>query len=155
MAMANDPAKPRRQYGAIPMRRTMDGGLQVLLLTSRETHRWVIPKGWPMAGRKGPEVAAQEAFEEAGVRGRITGGRIGSYMYQKRLSPSKAVVCKVAVYRFKVTCELEDWPERPERERRWFPVSEAAALVAEAELADMFTRLAQSARCAPPERVPA
>jgi 8-oxo-dGTP pyrophosphatase MutT (NUDIX family) len=62
-----------------------------MLLTSRGTHRWVIPKGWPMKGRKPAEVASQEAYEEAGLIGQIVGKRpLGSFHYEKRLA--KAVV---------------------------------------------------------------
>src|SRR5208283_4535871 len=75
------------QYAALPWRIGAGGMRQVMLLTSRETHRWVIPKGWPMKGRKPAEVAAQEAFEEAGLIGQIVGRRpIGSFHYQKQLT---------------------------------------------------------------------
>src|SRR3546814_3720198 len=61
------------QVGALPFRRSADGVLEVMLITSRDTGRWIIPKGWPMEGRSGPSAAQQEAFEEAGVLGIITG----------------------------------------------------------------------------------
>ena len=70
------------QFAALPFQYGEDGRLRVMLLTSRETRRWVIPKGWPIHGRKPSEVAAQEAFEEAGLLGTIVGKRpIGSYHY--------------------------------------------------------------------------
>jgi 8-oxo-dGTP pyrophosphatase MutT (NUDIX family) len=64
-----------RQFGALPWRIGARGTREVMLLTSRETHRWVIPKGWPMKGRKPAEVASQEAYEEAGLVGRVVGKR--------------------------------------------------------------------------------
>ena len=78
------------QFAALPFR-VADDGLRVMLLTSRETQRWVIPKGWPMRGRKPREAAAQEAFEEAGILGTIVGKRpVGSCHYSKRLSAHTA-----------------------------------------------------------------
>src|ERR1700755_1994635 len=69
------------QFAALPFQIAPDG-LRVLLLTSRETRRWIIPKGWPIRGMKPREVAAREAFEEAGLVGRVAGKRsIGSYNY--------------------------------------------------------------------------
>ena len=62
-------------FGALPWRIGARGTREVMLLTSRETHRWVIPKGWPMKGRKPAEVASQEAYEEAGLVGRVVGKR--------------------------------------------------------------------------------
>ena len=73
---------PRVQYAALPWRMT-DGTLEVLLLTSRGTGRWVIPKGWPHDSFSSAHSAAQEAYEEAGIRGAITREPIGSYRYDK------------------------------------------------------------------------
>jgi 8-oxo-dGTP pyrophosphatase MutT (NUDIX family) len=136
--------KPRKQFGAIPVSRTSAGLLRILLVTSRQTRRWVIPKGWPMPGRTGAEVAAQEAFEEAGVRGRIAGSGkpVGVYAYVKRLTPSNTITCQVLVYQLKVLRQLTDWPEQSQRERKWFDSAEAAAMVQERALADMLGRLA-------------
>ena len=141
----DDPGRVRRQFGAVPFTRTADQALRVLLLTSRETRRWVIPKGWPMHGRSGPEVALQEAYEEAGLRGRITGGGVplGVYEYDKQLSPDKLVRCSVKVYRMRVHRELAEWPERDQRERGWFDPLEAAALVLEPGLAAIFRSIAE------------
>src|SRR5262245_20966091 len=98
------------QFAALPWRIDDSGRRQVLLLTSRETHRWVIPKGWPIKGRKPAEVAAQEAYEEAGLIGVLIGKRpIGNYFYEKRLR-SGAVLCEVEVFLFRVERQLDDWP---------------------------------------------
>ncbi len=105
-----------------------------------------------MPGRTGPEVAAQEAYEEAGVRGRIAGGggAFGSYTYEKRMTPGKMVLCRVKVFRLKVHRALSDWPERDERERAWFDPLEAASLVMEPDLKDLLTRLAQAGKVVEP-----
>ncbi len=73
----------RVQYAALPYRITKPGVLEFMLITSRGTGRWIIPKGWPMKGRKPPKAAAREAFEEAGLRGEIGGKAVGSFTYEK------------------------------------------------------------------------
>ena len=133
-----------KQFAALPWR-IGDGGLrQVMLLTSRETRRWVIPKGWPMKGRKPAEVASQEAYEEAGLIGQIIGKKpVGSYHYDKRLA-KVSVLCEVRVFLFRVEQQLDDWPEKGQRETRWFDADEAAKLVDEGGLAEIIDRFAGS-----------
>ena len=84
-ALVESETEPRRQVGALPFRRLSDGGFKILLITSRESRRWVIPKGWPMKGRKPYEAAAREAYEEAGLLGEIGKRPLGFYLYEKRL----------------------------------------------------------------------
>jgi 8-oxo-dGTP pyrophosphatase MutT (NUDIX family) len=115
-----------------------------MLLTSRETRRWVIPKGWPMKGKKPAEVAAQEAFEEAGLVGQIIGKKpLGIFHYPKRLT-RRTDLCEVRVYLFRVEQQLEVWPEIEQRETRWFDAHEAAELVDESGLAAIIGRFAGS-----------
>lgn len=130
-----------RQFAALPLRRT-ERGLEVLLITSRETQRWVLPKGWAEKGLTGAELACKEAFEEAGILGRASEAAVGSYGYQKRLADGSRRRCEVAVFPMVVEQELEDWPERRERRRQWFRPDEAAALVAEAGLAVLLAPFA-------------
>jgi 8-oxo-dGTP pyrophosphatase MutT (NUDIX family) len=112
-----------------------------MLLTSRETHRWVIPKGWPMQGRKPHEAAAREAFEEAGLIGRVVGKKaIGSYHYAKQLPSRESILCEVFVFLFEVERQLDDWPERSQRETRWVEPQEAYELVSEGGLAELLRR---------------
>jgi 8-oxo-dGTP pyrophosphatase MutT (NUDIX family) len=125
------------QFAALPCRIGESGQAQVLLLTSRETRRWVIPKGWPVKGLKPREVAAREAYEEAGLLGTIIGKHaIGVYHYEKQLL-GEQFLCEVRVFQFWVTQQLDDWPEKSQRGTRWFDVLEAAALVDEGELAEI------------------
>src|SRR5215475_7570720 len=120
-----------RQYGAVPWRVGERGTREVMLLTSRETHRWVIPKGWPMKGKKPAEVASLEAYEEAGLIGRIVSNRpIGRFHYEKRLG-RRAILCEVRVFLFRVERQLDQWPEQGSRETRWFGAEAAADLVEE------------------------
>ena len=121
------------QYAALPWR-DGEGGREILLITSRETRRWVIPKGWPMKRRTPPEAAAREAFEEAGVRGEVSADPAGAYTYLKSFKQVLVFRCEVQVFPLEVTAELDDWPERADRTRRWFPAEEAAAAVQEPEL---------------------
>lgn len=129
------------QYGVLPVRTTADGGLEVMLITSRDTKRWVVPRGNPIPGKSPPESAAQEAFEEAGIVGAVEPEAIGLYTYEKRRRLRGPVPASVHLFRMEVAEERDEWPEKGQRERRWFPVGEAAAAVDEDELA-VLIRLA-------------
>ncbi|MDB5422910.1 MAG: hypothetical protein JWQ29_326 [Phenylobacterium sp.] len=126
--------EPRAQFAALPWRWTPEGQVEVLLITSRETRRWVIPKGWPIKGMKSPKSAAREAFEEAGVRGRIGKSPVGAYAYEKRLKNGRVQHVRVAVFALQVESEADAYPEIGQREKRWLPLAEAATLVDEPEL---------------------
>ncbi|MGV9007618.1 MAG: NUDIX hydrolase [Brevundimonas sp.] len=123
----------RHQFAALPWRVGAQG-LEILLITSRETRRWVIPKGWPMKDRAAHQAAAQEAFEEAGVQGDITDVPLGMFRYLKRLKGDKTQLCAVDVFPLQVTEILDLWPERDERERDWVTPDTAAQRVDEPEL---------------------
>ncbi|MCX8256382.1 NUDIX hydrolase (fragment) [Beijerinckiaceae bacterium RH AL1] len=139
MSNRQDERRYKAQVGALPIRRSA-AGPEVLLVTSRETRRWIIPKGWPMKGRKDHEAAAQEAAEEAGVIGKVSKHPIGAYTYQKRLA-NRLEPCRVMVYVLEVEGQLADWRERKERKRQWFPALEAAEAVAQPKLASMIRAL--------------
>jgi len=123
----------RRQVAALPWRRGAEG-LEILLITSRETRRWVTPKGGRMTGRTDPEAAAQEALEEAGVEGIVDQRPLGQFRYLKRLKRRASRWLTVDVYGLRVTAEHDDWKERDERVREWLPPEEAARRVDEPEL---------------------
>lgn len=126
--------EPRTQYAALPWRRRDDGVVEILLITSRETRRWVIPKGWPIKGKGGGGSAAQEAFEEAGVIGEPSRKPIGQYAYDKRLASGRLQRVSVKVYALKIRELLGDWPEKGQREHLWASPVEAASLVQETDL---------------------
>lgn len=126
--------EPRTQYAALPWRRRADGALEVLVITSRETRRWVIPKGWPIKLMKPAETAAQEAFEEAGVLGQVARKSLGVFHYDKRLRSGRLQHVRVMVHALEVQEERPAWPELGQRERRWTSLAEAATLVDEPEL---------------------
>ena len=126
-----------RQVAALPWRLT-DDGRQILMITSRETRRWVIPKGGRMVGKTDPEAAAQEAMEEAGVRGEMDQTSIGVFRYAKGLKDGGVRQCVVSVYPLQVLVQLGAWPEAHQRERRWMSMSEAADLVHEPDLAALI-----------------
>ena len=132
--------EPRTQYAALPWRRRADGVVEVLLITSRETQRWVIPKGWPMKDKTPSACAAQEAFEEAGVIGPMARKSLGTFHYDKRLRSGRQQHVRVLVYSLEVQEERDIWPEMAERDRNWTTPSEAAGLVAEPELRALLTK---------------
>jgi len=125
----------RQQYGALPYRVAESSGLEILLVTSRETKRWIVPKGWPIKGLKPSKTAAREAYEEAGVRGVVGSKSIGAYVYDKRLNEKAIVVpCEVRVFPLWVRRQEKIWPEMHQREIRWFAPDDAIASVGENEL---------------------
>jgi 8-oxo-dGTP pyrophosphatase MutT (NUDIX family) len=131
------------QFAALPWR-ISEGRCQVMLLTTRGSHRWTIPTGWPMKGLKPFEAASQEAYEEAGLIGVIVSKRpLGAFHYEKKLA-GESRLCHVRVFSFRVERKLEDWPEKSQRETRWFDETEAAKLVEEEGLHGIITRFAGS-----------
>jgi 8-oxo-dGTP pyrophosphatase MutT (NUDIX family) len=130
----------RAQVAALPIRKGKEGGLEIMLISSRETRRWIVPKGWPMKGRKDHQAAAQEALEEAGIAGKVRKHPVGAYTYQKRLN-DHVQSCRVMVYLLKVDKQLKTWPEKNERMRRWFSAQAAADHVSEPALASMILRV--------------
>lgn len=136
-------AKPY-QVAAIPIRNGRDSAPEVLLVTSRETRRWVVPKGWPWKKVADHNAAAGEAWEEAGVRGHIGRRSIGSFTYDK-LRNGKPHKLKVLVFVLEVKEEADFWPEAAERERAWFSAADAADLVSEAGLKILLRALARDA----------
>jgi 8-oxo-dGTP pyrophosphatase MutT (NUDIX family) len=141
--------KARAQYAALPLAREPDGSRKVMLVTSRETKRWVIPKGWPIKGLKPHDTAGREAYEEAGLVGPVRKRPIGSYTYEKRLKERQTVTCEVEVFLMKVERRLKRWPEKKEREGRWFTLEEAAEAVDEEGLAALIRTLTTSKAAAP------
>ena len=137
--------KPRQQIGALPFRFDDQGQLRVMLITSRETRRWVIPKGWPMRGLKPHRAAKREAYEEAGLKGRIGKAAVGVYAYEKRLANGLAVPCEVSVFPFQVTSQRKRWPEMGQRDGRWFHPDEAADVVQEEGLQHLLRGFKPSA----------
>ncbi|WP_168990502.1 NUDIX hydrolase [Aureimonas flava] len=133
-------ATPRDQIAALPVRMSEDGGLEVLLVTSRETRRWIIPKGWPMQGRSDDEAAGVEAREEAGVKGKLLPASIGRYAYWQR-GRVEIRFLQVDVFLLRVEKVLKSWKEKDQRERRWFSIVAAADLVQEPDLGQLFLRL--------------
>lgn len=133
---------PRRtQLGALCWRMHR-GRAEVLLITSRDTGRWVIPKGWPMEGMTHPAAAAVEAWEEAGVTGDVTPTAYGCYHYDKRMGLKPAIPCAVSVFPLRVAELAEKFPERKQRRRKWFSAAKAASKVDEPELRSLFLQLA-------------
>lgn len=131
----------RHQFAALPWRMGARG-LEILLITSRETKRWVIPKGWPMKDRAAHQAAAQEAFEEAGVHGDVTSEPLGMFRYLKRLKGDKTQLCAVDVFPLQVIRILDQWPEQGERDREWVTPEEASRRVDEPELTALIEAFA-------------
>lgn len=141
---------PRVQIAAL-CHRTGEAGPEVLMITSRETKRWIIPKGWPMHGTDAAGTALQEAWEEAGVKAETRRpARIGRYRYDKVLDGGLPVATDVDVYAVAVEKLLDSYPEMDERERHWMTPEEAAERVDEEQLSELLrdlpSLLAETAR---------
>lgn len=125
--------EPKIQFGALPWRRTASG-LEVLLITTLNTRRWIVPKGWPMDGLPPHDTAAREAHEEAGITGKISSQAIGSFVYAKGMKDGDTTPCEVCVFPMQVEEQLDDWPEKGKREICWCNIENALALVEEPQL---------------------
>lgn len=129
-----------QQYAALPYT-VRDGELLVALITSRHSGRWILPKGWPDKNQKGFDVAAREAFEEAGLIGEIDQVPLSSFRYAKRLDGGVRKLCTVEVYALAVHDVLDDWPERQQRQREWMTPGQAAMRVTDAGLIQLLLDL--------------
>ena len=117
------------QYGALPYRFTKSGAPEILLVTTRQTKRWIIPKGWPIKGLKPAKSAAREAYEEAGVRGSVKTKAIGIFSYEKRSDDDGITIpCDVRVFPLLVKRKSQTWPESEQRVAQWSPRSSKAGL---------------------------
>lgn len=120
--------------------------MEILVVTTRQSRRWIVPKGWPIKGLKPAKSAAREAFEEAGVRGRIGGKSIGLFTYDKVLDETGIHVrCEVRVFPLLVKRQSEVWPEREQRLVQWVAPSRAVSLIREPELKALVAAFARRA----------
>jgi 8-oxo-dGTP pyrophosphatase MutT (NUDIX family) len=130
------------QYAALPWR-WADDHLEILLITTLSTKRWVVPKGWPLEGRSPCECAAQEALEEAGVVGTTAPRPVGSFSYLKRRKTGETISCRVAVFALEVERQRRTWPEKAMREICWCSVDEALARVSDPGLKRLIVKFAK------------
>ena len=127
------------QFGALPFSMDTAGNPRLMLVTSRGSRDWIIPKGWPIRNLTPAATAAREAYEEAGLLGAIVDDRpIGAYRYTKRGGAGRAAALEVSVFLLAVERQLAKWPEKAERKTRWFDPAEASARVASSELAALM-----------------
>jgi 8-oxo-dGTP pyrophosphatase MutT (NUDIX family) len=129
-----------KQVAALPVRKGTDGQFEVLLVTSRETGRWVIPKGWPSRRLSDRDAAAREARQEAGVVGTMKSRPIGTYRYRK-VEPAGTRLLDVTVFLLKVEKEMKRWSEQDQRRRTWFKADAAARRVREPSLQKLIREL--------------
>ncbi len=134
--------EPGEQFQVAALcRREGPAGTEVLMVTSRTTRRWVLPKGWPIPGLSPAASALQEAWEEAGVTGRVAEAPLGHYRYVKTRRSGQTVACRVAVFAVEVEALAGAWPEAATRQRAWLPLDAAAGAVDEPELRDLLAGL--------------
>jgi 8-oxo-dGTP pyrophosphatase MutT (NUDIX family) len=120
----------------------LNGNVRVLLMTSRDTGRWIIPKGNIGAGETADQAAAKEAYEEAGIKGTIA-HMIGTYAYVKKLAAEEDRDAEVDVYLLRVTKQLKKWPEKRERKLSWLSIEKAVRLVEEPGVIPLLRRLTE------------
>jgi 8-oxo-dGTP pyrophosphatase MutT (NUDIX family) len=135
--MSRDKTASGQQYGALCWRLHSDS-VQVLLITSRDTGRWVIPKGWPMSGKTPWEAAEIEAWEEAGVTGQIDQSELGTVSYLKKKTFRGDIPVRMHVFALEVEDLCDSFPEKHQRKRKWMSVDQAASCVREPELQDII-----------------
>ena len=130
-----------KQIAALPFH-TRDTELKILLITTRGKRRWSVPKGWPMPSKRPHRAAAIEAYEEAGLRGRVSSKAIGSFRHNKRKGKRK-LVCQVKLFPLEVKKQHRRWPERAQRRVIWLSASKAARRVHRVELRHLIKRFAR------------
>jgi 8-oxo-dGTP pyrophosphatase MutT (NUDIX family) len=128
----------RLQVAALPWRKAGDG-VEIMLITSRDTGRWILPKGWPEGTEDFSEAAAREAGEEAGLSGAIAQREAGRYLYSKVLSSGEEVPCEVLVFPLEVDKVADKWKEKRERKRKWVSPAEAARMLNEPDLCKLVS----------------
>ncbi|MBF0250133.1 MAG: NUDIX hydrolase [Alphaproteobacteria bacterium] len=128
------------QSAVIPYRKKKKG-LEILLVTSLDTGRWVIPKGHIDEGLTARESAIKEAYEEAGVKGVTARQALGAYRYVKDVKKGGGLR-RVKVFAMEVIVALDDWPERAKRKRKWMSVNDAAKAVKEKKLSKILESFA-------------
>jgi len=133
------------QYAALPWRATEDA-IEILLVTTLKTGRWIVPKGWPLAGCSPSESAASEALEDAGVLGEVAPKSLGSFLYNKRRKSGEVTHCKVHVYPMRVVRQRRSWAEKRARQTCWCSPEEALARVSDAGLRRLIARFANRSR---------
>ncbi|MGV1760798.1 NUDIX hydrolase [Rhizobium sp. A22-96] len=137
----------RSQFGALCFRYKDSGqDFEILVITSRDSGRWIIPKGWPMKGKKPYEAAAVEAWEEAGVRGTVRKKAIGRYTYLKDLDGGDVAPCIVEMFEIEVKEIRSDFKEKGQRVLNWVTPDEAARRVREVELKSLLVQFVPQAR---------
>ena len=145
----------RIQYGALPYRFTPEAALEVLLVTTRQTKRWIIPKGWPIKGLRPAKSAAREAFEESGVTGRIGAKTLGFFTYEKWLDEAGVqAICEVRVFPLLVKRQSEVWPEFEQRVVQWVEPSKAISLIKEPDLKKLIAAFVKRAAAAANKAIP-
>ena len=127
----------RSQFAALCYRLRNDKP-QILLIASRDSGRWIVPKGWPIDRKTPAQAATREAWEEAGVRGRGIDRCLGIYTTEKAIGPLQSVPCVVAVFPVRVGSLEDDFPEAGQRRRKWFSRKKAARKVTDPELAQII-----------------
>lgn len=127
----------RNQYGALCFRYG-DGEIEILVITSRDSGRWIVPKGWPIKGKEPHQAAAIEAWEEAGVRGKVRKTPVGRYTYLKEFSDGKVVPCVVDLFQVEVKEIIPEFKEQGQRQLAWVSPDEAARRVREIELKSLL-----------------
>ncbi|TCS65599.1 8-oxo-dGTP pyrophosphatase MutT (NUDIX family) [Primorskyibacter sedentarius] len=118
--------------------RIRKGKPQILLITTRGSNRWILPKGWPVPGKTPGQSAQVEAWEEAGVRGALHDQCIGLFTYFKAGGRQTGMTCMAMVHPLKVKALSKTYPEAGQRKRKWFGRKKAAAYVQEPELAQLL-----------------
>jgi 8-oxo-dGTP pyrophosphatase MutT (NUDIX family) len=131
------------QYGTLPYRFSQSAALKILLVTTRGTRSWIVPKGWPIKGLKPAKSAAREAFEEAGVMGRIGAKPIGFFAYDKLHDEAGSMRCEVKVYPLLVKRQSHVWPESHQRTTQWVEPSRAIAMIKEPGLKKLVAKFAK------------
>jgi 8-oxo-dGTP pyrophosphatase MutT (NUDIX family) len=152
---ARTPRLSASKYAALPYRFTPSAALEILLVTSRQSKRWIIPKGWPIKGLRPAKSAAREAFEEAGVTGKVGTKSLGLFSYEKLMEEDGVQVnCEVKVFPLLVKRQSETWPEFEQRLVQWVDPGKALSMIKEPGLKKLVATFAKRVAAAASKTIP-
>jgi 8-oxo-dGTP pyrophosphatase MutT (NUDIX family) len=114
-----------------------DEGIEFLLVRTRSSGRWTFPKGSAEPGLTHAQAAALEAFEEAGVHGRIEEASFARYIRRGGARKSaKSGKKEVAVYAHLCQVFRLSPPKESKRNRTWFSAEDTKQRLREGRRSD-------------------
>ncbi|WP_051227440.1 NUDIX hydrolase [Oceanospirillum beijerinckii] len=127
----------KERIAALPLKKRKNQAPQVCLVTSRRHGHWMIPMGKKEKKLSNADVARLEAYEEAGVLGRLN--KKNTLKVNTCSGHKKKKRC-VFIYPMEVRSKLKRWPEKKQRQRCWVSIKKLSKLLSDKNLAKAITK---------------